>query len=79
MFAFVIYLHDICQEKMHVPNMLIRIASHDWHWLRQTLCTTLGQMFKVLGKEHTAFDIYQFYMSRQIVVRKVEDAERKPD
>ena len=52
-------------------------ASHDWHWLRQTLCSTLGQMFKVLGKEHTAFDIYQFYMTRKIVVRKVETRERR--
>ena len=45
--------------------------------MRQTLCSALGQMFKVLGKEHTAEDIYQFYMTRKIVVRKVEDAERR--
>ena len=52
-------------------------SSSLWHWLRRTLCTTLGQMFKVLGKEHTAYDIYKFYMSRKIVVRKLEDRERR--
>jgi len=52
-------------------------SSAGWHWLRQTLCTTLGQMFKVLGKEHTAYDIYKFYMSRKIVVRKLAQQERR--
>ena len=52
-------------------------SSSLWHWLRRTLCTTLGQMFKVLGKEHTAYDIYKFYMSRKIVVRKLAEQERR--
>ena len=49
----------------------------NWHWLRNTLCSTLGHLFKVLGKEHTAVDIYQFYLSRKLVVRKVADRERQ--
>ena len=38
-------------------------SSSLWHWLRRTLCTTLRQMFKLLGNEHTAYDTYKFFMT----------------
>ena len=47
------------------------------HWLRSTLCSTLGDMFKALGKEHSASAIYTFYMSRKQVVRKVANWARR--
>jgi hypothetical protein len=69
------FLHDWDNQKYLcvVPCK----SSSLWHWLRRTLCTTLGQMFKLLGKEHTAYDIYKIYMTRKIVVRMLEDQERR--
>ena len=42
------------------------------HWRRQTLCSTLGDMFKALGSNHSASDIYYFYRTRKIVARKMK-------
>ena len=42
-----------------------------YHWRRETLCTTLGDMFKALGPNHSAREIYYFYRSRKIVARKM--------
>ena len=52
-------------------------GSYKHHWRRRTLCSTLGDMFKALGKDYTAAMIYNFYKSRKIVVRKVATAARR--
>ena len=41
------------------------------HWRRQTICSTLGDMFKALGTHHSASEIYYFYKTRKIVARKM--------
>ena len=52
-------------------------AREDCHWRREMLCSTLGDMFRVLGKEHSAASIYDFYQTRKIAVRKLADCERR--
>ena len=52
--------------------------AYDHHWLRSTDCSTLGDMFAAIGKEHSAFTIYDFYMSRMQVARKLGQTARRP-
>ena len=52
-------------------------ASNDSHWRREMLCSTLGDMFKALGTEHSASTIYYFYLTRKIATRKVSDCDRR--
>ena len=52
--------------------------AYDHHWLRSTDCSTLGDMFAALGKEHSADAIYDFYLSRFQVARKVSHTARRP-
>ena len=47
------------------------------HWRRVVKCSTLRDMFRALGRRHTAADIYYFYLTRKIVARKVAEAERR--
>ena len=47
------------------------------HWRRHMLCSTLGQLFRVLGKQHNAASMYYFYNSRKLGVRKAAEVERR--
>ena len=52
--------------------------AYDHHWLRSADCSTLGDMFAALGEEHSADAIYDFYLSRFQVARKVSHTARRP-
>ena len=52
--------------------------AYDHHWLRSADCSTLGDMFAALSKEHSADAIYDFYLSRFQVARKVSHTARRP-
>ena len=41
-----------------------------YEWLRKGPVTTLGELFKHVGKNHTAKAIYAFYRTRRLVVVK---------
>ena len=52
-------------------------ARDDGRWRREMLCSTLGDMFRVLGKEHSVDTIYYFYQSMKIVARKLSESDRR--
>ena len=40
------------------------------HWARTTTCTTLGSLFKILGRDYTAAAIYYVYLTMRVVAVK---------
>ena len=48
----------------------------DYHWCRDGLVVTLGQLFYILGKNWTAAQIYSFYRTLRIVALKRRKAVR---
>ena len=52
--------------------------THTHEWLREGPVTTLGELFKHLGTDHTAKAIYAFYRKCRLVVLKKKMDSRKP-
>ena len=49
----------------------------DYEWLRAGPVVTLGELFKHLGTEYTAREIYAFYRTcRVVVLKRKKDAAR---
>ena len=47
-------------------------------WLRKGPATTLGELFRYLGTDHTAKAIYGFYRTCRLIVLKKKKDHRKP-
>ena len=54
------------QHRFYVPCTGVK----EFHWERRCKCTTLGMLFRALGRAFTASCIYYYYLTRRLVVVK---------